>query len=156
MKLLSSAVLIQIPKFTVITDEGEQDVEFKILFRRQPTSERKKRLKHMRENLKLVQKLATVSAGNDDGMSAEQIAAEAERIQVELDKTEVVADKILRDDIIGWRELFDVDGSEIEFNADNKNAVLDSDPFREAILGVWSMSSGGVNKDASAKADRKN
>lgn len=150
MQILSSAVLVQIPKFIVITDEGEVDVEFKILFKRQSTTERKKRLKQMRKNLKLIQKMATL--GESEGDEAKEIA----RIQVELDKTEVVADKLLRDDIIGWRELSDVDGSEIKFNANNKAAVLDSDPFREAILGVWSMSSGGVSKEATAAADRKN
>lgn len=150
MKLLTGAVLIPVPKFKLATEDGDVEVNFKILFKRQSSTERKRRNKDLRGNLKLMKKLSKVA----DDKDADD--ATIDDIQAQVDKSDAKYDKMLADDIVGWRDLVEEDGTEIKFTAANKAELLDSDPFREAILSVWNLSSGGVKPDVLAEAEAKN
>jgi len=150
MKLLQNSVLIPIPAFQVGGEDGNIDVNFSILFKRQTTAERKKRQKSLRKRLALITKQQQVMSEitDDDEL--------LESVQAKMDELDDLADKLLFDDIIGWRDLNEDDGTEIPYSVKDKKAILNHDGFREAILNVWNLSSGNIKPEVVAEADSKN
>jgi len=150
MKLLAKAVLVAIPTFEVGGPDGNIKVDFSILFKRQKSSESRKRQKALRGSLGAMTNIQTLLAAEE-----RDIAAIAE-VEDELEGIEKKADKILFDNIVGWRGLKEDDGTDIPYSVEDKKAILDHEGFRTAILEVWSLSTGGVKPEAIAEAKRKN
>jgi len=152
MKLLknANAVLIPIPKFQVASKDGNLDIDFSILFKRIGNKEGKLRKKELRKSLILLTTLqAHMTADEPD---YEAIAV----IEAKMEKVESKADKFLFDDIIGWSNLDEDDGTNIPYSVEDKIAILDHDGFREAILGVWSMANGNVKAEVLNEEKGKN
>lgn len=150
MKLLQGGVKVAVPAFEIATETGVHQVKFSILFARQSEKERKARIKKSFKSMRGAKKMAESLEGNEDD------EALMEEIQDNVDATEIEFDKKLFADIIGWESLIDIDGSDVPYSVSEKKALLESPPFRGAILGVWSMATGGVTPVAENEADTKN
>jgi len=151
VNLLTSAVLIDIPAFHIATDVGDFEVKgWKVLFKRQTNTERKKRLGGLKKNLRLMNKMQVIM--DSDAPSDAALDDIQDKVEVSDDKYE----KLLFDDIVGWRELVDLDGEEVPYAVKMKKELLDHEGFKQAVLGVWSLSSGGVKPEVLAEASRKN
>jgi hypothetical protein len=172
MKLLKTGVTIPVPPFKVRFEDEEIEISFSIHFKRISQSERKRRLKKLMKSMKGASKLAeeisaqeSIEQGLRDDPNAdpetllaavqagEVLAADVEG---KLDDLDGNLDKDLHDDILGWENLTDVDGSAVEYSKREKEELLDSPPFIEAIKQVWSEADGGVPKEIIAEADSKN
>lgn len=150
MKLLNQAVLVPVPPFKVATEDGVFDVDFSIIFKRITESDRKKRIKKIMDNVAEAAKIASIL--DDKQSSIEAI----EKAKIEIAENDSAYDKDLFNDIVGWKDLFDTDGSEVEYSVKEKKLILDSPPFIEAIHGIWKAADGGVALDAEAEANLKN
>ncbi len=151
MKILQQAVKIEVPAFSVIDEDGEEhEFSFSILFKRAKKKIKSKRARQIMRDFREAKKLGELLESDD--VSDAEIDKAEERI-AELDQSH---EKLLMDDILGWSDLIDLDGSEFKFNDKNKRMILDHEPFYNAILGVYSLSHGGVINDAENEADLKN
>jgi len=151
MLLLQQGVAVEIPKFEVAIEDGTYAIEgFTVIFTRQDDTERKKRLK---KSMKALKK----AGGFNEALTNMDISEDdLDKIQSEIDKSEAIYEKQLFEDILSWRGLTDIDGTEVKHTKSNKRELLKSVPFREAILEVWSAATGGITPKAEVEATSKN
>jgi len=152
MLLLLQGVAVEIPTFKLATETGTHAIEgFTVIFKRQSEGERKKRLRKSMKSITKANRLQKILlAGDEDDNKGLDEVTDA------IEKTDMAFEKQLFDDIVGWRGLFDLDGSEVEYDVKTKRELLSAVPFREAILGVWSAATGGVKPEIENEAVAKN
>jgi len=150
LKLLQSAILVPVPAVTMLTEEGEFTVEFSLLFKRISEKERKRRLRTAMKSLKLGSRFN--KALTDEDVPDDEL----DDIQSQLDKLDANSTDLLLSDIVGWRDLTDLDGGIVPYSEEIKADLLSVVPIRDAILTVWSRASGALDKSVEEGVISKN
>lgn len=158
MLLLLQGVAVPIPSFKLATEDENKPwtVEgFTVIFARQDEGERKKRARKSFKSVSKAKRLQEILLGIGDKDAMDDDAT-LDKVTTEIEESDKSFEKQLYADIKDWRGLKDTDGSDVPYTSANKKLILQSVPFRNAILSVWSASTGGVLPDAEAEATVKN